>query len=68
MARLCISFIRDWKLFNIKPARGQDLTEYGLLVVLIAIVVVAAVILFGDSLSIFFSDIADEVAGLLNPE
>ena len=68
MARLWISFIRDWKLLKIKSTRGQDLTEYGLLVALIAIVVIAAVILFGDSLSIFFSDIADEVTGLLNPE
>ena len=67
MFRLCISFIRDWKLLHTKPTRGQDLTEYGLLVVLIAIVVVAAVIFFGDELSVFFSEMGDEVAGLLNP-
>ena len=67
MVRLCISHISDWNLLNNKPARGQDLTEYGLLVALIAIVVIAAVIFFGDELSIFWSEMADEVAGLLNP-
>ena len=60
--------IRDWKLLITKPARGQDLTEYGLLVALIAIVVIAAVIFFGDELSIFWSEMADEVAGIFTPD
>ena len=60
--------IRDWKFWKTRPAHGQDLTEYGLLVALIAIVVIAAVIFFGDELSIFWSEMADEVAGILNPD
>ena len=35
--------------------KGQDLTEYGLLVALIAIVVVIAVTFFGGEVSDFFS-------------
>ena len=35
--------------------KGQDLTEYALLVALIAIVVIFAVIFFGNEVSDFFS-------------
>lgn len=41
--------------------KGQDLTEYGLLVALIAIVVLIAVIVFGGNVSNFFSELAAEV-------
>ena len=46
-----------------KSEKGQDLTEYGLLVALIAIVVIAAVIFFGAEVSIFFSQIGATVSG-----
>ena len=35
--------------------KGQDLTEYALLVALIAIIVVLAVLFFGQNVSSFFS-------------
>lgn len=47
--------------------KGQDLTEYALLVALIAIVVVLAVIFFGDSVSEFFASLGDTVQGWLTP-
>lgn len=43
---------------------GATALEYGLLVALIALAIVAAVGLFGGALSTFFSGIADQ-AGLL---
>ena len=49
-----------------RTRRGQDLTEYALLVAFIAIIVVLAVIFFGESLSTFWSDAADTIAGILN--
>ena len=41
--------------------KGQDLTEYALLVALIAIVVLVAVVFFGDAVSTFFQSLADVV-------
>ena len=38
--------------------KGQDLTEYALLVALIAIVVIVAVVFFGEAVSGFFADLA----------
>jgi len=46
--------------------KGQDLTEYGLLVALIAIVVLIAVMVFGGNVSDFFSALADEVGDWIN--
>ena len=48
--------------------KGQDLTEYALLVALIAIVVMVAIIFFGESVSTFFSDLAAEVASWIVPD
>ena len=45
-----------------KAEIGQDLTEYGLLVALIAIIVVLAVLFFGDQVSMFFSSIGATVS------
>ena len=45
--------------------RGQDLTEYALLVAFIAIVVVLAVSFFGEQLSTFWVGAADTLADLL---
>ena len=44
-----------------KGEKGQDLTEYALLVALIAIVVLIAVVFFGTEVSSFFSEIAAKV-------
>lgn len=45
-----------------KNEKGQDLTEYALLVALIAIVVIVAVIFFGEAVSTFFQELGDTVA------
>ena len=42
--------------------KGQDLTEYALLVALIAIVVLVAVVVFGDAVSTFFQNLGDVVS------
>ena len=44
-----------------KNEKGQDLTEYGLLVALIAIVVILAVVFFGEAVSTFFQSLGDTV-------
>lgn len=44
--------------------RGQDLTEYALLVVLIAIVVLVAIVFFGVAVSAFISGLGATVSGL----
>ncbi|SDY90921.1 pilus assembly protein Flp/PilA [Micromonospora pattaloongensis] len=41
--------------------RGATAVEYGLMVALIAVVIIAAVMLLGDNLSGMFSGVADEV-------
>lgn len=46
-----------------KSEKGQDLTEYGLLVAVIALVVIAGAILFGNSLLAFFTGLATTVGG-----
>ena len=48
--------------------KGQDLTEYALLVALIAIVVMIAIIFFGGAVSTFFSDLAAEIATWVVPD
>ena len=47
--------------------KGQDLTEYALLVALIAVVVMVAIIFFGEEVSGFFNDLATEIATWLVP-
>jgi Flp pilus assembly pilin Flp len=49
-----------------KNQKGQDLTEYALLVALIAIVVVVAVIFFGNQVSAFFDSLGDTVSSWLS--
>jgi len=46
--------------------KGQDLTEYALLVALIAIIVVLAVLFFGNNVSSFFSLLGDTVSSWIN--
>ena len=49
--------LRNW----LRREEGQDLAEYALLIGLIALVVILAVTILGDNLSILFSEIASEV-------
>lgn len=42
---------------------GQDLAEYALLLLLIAIVVIAAVTLLGTRISVIFNSIATQLGG-----
>jgi pilus assembly protein Flp/PilA len=46
--------------------KGQDLTEYALLVALIAIIVVVAVLFFGTNVSTFFSTLGSTVQSWLS--
>jgi pilus assembly protein Flp/PilA len=45
---------------------GQDLTEYALLVALIAIIVVLAVLFFGEQVSSFFGNLGNTVSSWLS--
>ena len=47
--------------------KGQDLTEYALLVALIAIVVLIAIVFFGGAVSDFFSGLGSTVESWLPP-
>lgn len=49
-----------------KDEKGQDLTEYALLVALIAIIVVLAVLFFGNNVSSFFSILGSTVQSWLS--
>ena len=51
--------IRDW----LNAEAGQDLAEYGLLLGFIAVVVMIAVVLLGDSLLAYFNVLATAVEG-----
>ena len=56
--------LRDWyELIRIQLHReeGQTMAEYGLLIALVAIVVIAAVTLLGTNLTKAFSSIASSV-------
>ena len=46
--------------------KGQDLTEYALLVALIAIIVVLAVLFFGEEVSQFFTGLGNTVSSWIN--
>lgn len=40
---------------------GQDLTEYGLMVAFVAIVVVVAIVIFGEEVSALFGDLGASI-------
>lgn len=44
-----------------KPEKGATAVEYGLMVALIALVIIAAVIVLGTNLSTLFSSVATKV-------
>lgn len=41
---------------------GQSLSEYGLILALIAVVAIAALTLLGDNIKAMFEDIADKIS------
>ena len=49
------------KLQQLRSEKGATAVEYGLMVALIAIVIIVAVALLGDSLSGLFDDVAQSV-------
>jgi pilus assembly protein Flp/PilA len=52
----------EWSI--LKEESGQGLTEYALILALIAIACVAAVTVFGTSLTAYFTNISDEIGAL----
>jgi pilus assembly protein Flp/PilA len=49
------------KLQALREEKGATAVEYGLMVALIAVVIIAAVTLLGQNLSEIFSEVADAV-------
>lgn len=49
------------RLLNVRSDRGATAVEYGLMVALIAIVIIAAVTLLGNNLSDLFATVASKV-------
>ena len=58
-----INLLVQWLQSHVESEEGQDLIEYALLVVLIAIVVVAALTALGPIISGVFDEIAGELGG-----
>ncbi|OGO18770.1 MAG: hypothetical protein A2Z14_06365 [Chloroflexi bacterium RBG_16_48_8] len=59
-----IQYLLSWlKTYLPKDEKGQDLSEYAMLIGVIALVVLFAVTQLGTNLSTVFQNIADEVAG-----
>ncbi|KAF0091256.1 MAG: Flp/Fap pilin protein [Fusobacteria bacterium] len=45
-----------------KEESGQGLVEYGLLVALIVVIVIAVLVIFSDSLTALFTNIGNDIA------
>ena len=56
-----IEYIKTW-LLSVRSEKGQDLAEYALLIGLIALIVILAVTLLGNQISIVFSQIAYNIS------
>ena len=56
-----IEYIKSW-LMSRRSEKGQDLAEYALLIGLIALIVILAVTLLGEQISIVFSTIANNIS------
>ena len=56
-----IEYIKTW-LMSRRSEKGQDLAEYALLIGLIALIVILAVTLLGEQISIVFSTIANNIS------
>ena len=55
------NFLKAWIQTHAKTERGASLVEYALLVALIAVVVIGAITMLGDSAANTFSDVGDEL-------
>ena len=53
--------VKIWLLAR-RSERGQDLAEYALLIGLLALIVIVAVTLLGDQISLVFSVIANNIS------
>lgn len=51
------------RLAMLKSKKGQTLVEYGLILALVAIVVIAVLTLLGDQLKAVFGKVTDTLAG-----
>jgi pilus assembly protein Flp/PilA len=51
------------RLSQLRNEDGASAVEYGLLVALIAVIIIAAVSLLGGNLSDIFNDVAEKIAG-----
>lgn len=51
----------------LEDQEGATAVEYGLMVALIAVAIIAAVALLGDNLSTMFDSIADKIGGVTVP-
>lgn len=56
--------IRNWLM---EEESGQGMVEYGLIIVLIALAVVAALTGVGEQLTTTFENIKNELSGTTNP-
>jgi len=56
-----IELVRNFFASLTLDKKGQDLTEYALLVALIAIVVMIAIVFFGEAVSSFFATLGATV-------
>ncbi len=57
------NFMKTWLMSLTKTERGASLVEYALLVALIAVVVIGAVTLLGNTAKDTFSDVSGSIAG-----
>ena len=48
---------------NLRKSRGQGMTEYIIIVALIAIAAIGVITLFGDNIRVLFGNSADALAG-----
>lgn len=58
-----LNFLKAWLASQAKTERGASLVEYALLVALIAVVVIGAVTLLGNTADTTFSGVSDSLAG-----
>ena len=59
--------MNQWVPRSVQDNSGQDLSEYALLVGLIAVLVLLTLITFGMSINATFSDASAKVAGVTSP-
>lgn len=58
-----MTYIYTWVLSRVKSEEGATAVEYGLMVALIAVVIIAAVTLLGTNLGNTFNNVSSEMPG-----